>query len=119
MKLDFDIAGKKWVMRLLTKKQYRKKYGRDSVAITNIDKRRIDVSHRGVDKETFVHELVHAYLGEFCTHSADLDDENLEEIFAELMAKRGEEILKLADDLLFKSMPLDTSSGCTITFGAV
>lgn len=104
MTLEFDITGKKWTMRLLSKKQYRKKYGRDSVAITNIDKRRIDVSHKGVDKETFVHELVHAYLGEFCTHSADLDDENLEEIFAELMAKRGDEILKLADKLLSQSI---------------
>lgn len=98
-KIDFEIMGKKWVLRVLKKKKYHKKNGTDSMAITYTDKRRIDVGPDGHSKETVVHELVHAYLAEICTLSALLDDEQLEEIFAELMSKRGREMLDLADKL--------------------
>lgn len=97
--IDFQVLGKKWTLRPLDRKKYRRKYGNDSVAITNVNKRRIDLSPNGLDLETIVHELVHAFLGEICTHSANLDDESLEEIFAELLAKRGREILETGDYL--------------------
>lgn len=100
IKISFDIVGKQWKMLFLDKKKYRKKWGKDSVGITDFDRRKIYISPRGADKETVVHELVHSYLYEFCTRSCDLDDANLEEIFCELMAKRGEEILKKADLIL-------------------
>lgn len=99
-RIDFHILGKPWTLRLLKKKKYRKHNGTDSVAITEVNKRRIDLGPEGMDLETFVHELVHAYLGEMCTHSADFDSDALEEIYAELMAKRGRELLDLAERLL-------------------
>ncbi len=99
-KIEFNILGKTWKLRVLKRKKYHKTNGTDSVAITYVNKRRIDIGPGGVDLETVVHELVHAYLAEMCTHSADLDNENLEEIFAELMAKRGQELLDLAKNLL-------------------
>lgn len=103
-KVEFQVLGKDWVMRIMKKKKYRKVNGTDSCAITYINKRRIDIGPAGMDKETITHELVHAYLAELCVKSSDLDDDNLEEIFAELMSKRGREMLDLADVLFDKMM---------------
>lgn len=100
MIIKFKVIGKPWTLRVLTQKQYDKKKAREgSVAITYIHKRRIDLSLLGYDKESITHELVHSYLSEMCVHSAELDADAIEEFFAELMAKRGQEILDLAEDL--------------------
>jgi hypothetical protein len=96
----FKILGKSWVLRLMKRKRYAKKNGNDSVAITKTHKRRIDLGPNGRDLETLIHELVHAYLSEMCigtTYEITLND--MEEVFAELMAKRGRELLNLADSL--------------------
>lgn len=98
-RLFFQILSKDWTLRVLKKKKYKKKNGSDSVAVTYVNKRRVDIGPDGQDLETIVHELVHAYLAELCTHSADLTTDALEEIFAELMAKRGHELLTLASEL--------------------
>lgn len=88
-------------MRVLDDEQYNKKKMRaGSVAITYVHKRRIDLSPEGIDKESIIHELVHSYLSEICIYSADLTVDNLEEVFCELMAKRGQEILDLAETLV-------------------
>lgn len=100
-KLKFEVLGKKWTLKVLKPKKYVKKHGYDSVAITLGWKRKIFIRGKGIDKETLVHELVHAFLHELCfksTNSISADD--LEEIFAELMAKYGRELLDLADSLL-------------------
>lgn len=100
--IKFKILGKSWQLRLLTKDHYKNKHGWDSVAITLMYKSKIDLSPKGLNTETIIHELVHAYMYELCTYSADLDVDAKEEIFAELMAKRGYELLKLADKLMLE-----------------
>ena len=83
---------------MLPSKKYTKKHGYDSLAMTISYKRRIDFHAEGVDKETLVHELTHAWLYEMCYKSTNnIDVEDLEEIFAELMSKWGRELLDLAD----------------------
>lgn len=101
-KIKFRILGKIWIIKLLKTRKYKSKHGSDSIAITLGYKREIHLSPQGSDKETIIHELVHAYLTEMCTKSSDLDVDALEEIFAELMSKRGQELLSLADLLLQK-----------------
>lgn len=98
-RVKFTIIDKKWSITSLSKKSYEKKHGDDSRAITIIEDRKIDLSPIGCDKETIIHELVHAYWYEICAHSADLEDDQAEEIFAELMSKFGRELLDLADKL--------------------
>lgn len=98
-RFTFKVLSKNWTIRLLDKTRYAKKHGTDSLAITHVQKRRIDLSPKGRDLDTITHELVHAYLSELCVHSCDLDDENLEEIFAELLSRRGQEMLNLAKRL--------------------
>jgi len=91
--------GKNWRLRVLTKKKYIKKHDDASVAVTMVYKRRIDLSPLGRDLETILHELIHAYLAECCTHSSDLDVDALEEIYCELFSKRGKEIQALGEKL--------------------
>jgi hypothetical protein len=87
----------------MKRKKYVDKNGNDSVAITTFHKRRIDLSPYGRDLETIVHELVHAYLHELCLHSTnEMTADDVEEVFCELMAKRGRELLDLADSLYAK-----------------
>lgn len=98
--IEFKILDKDWKIRLLGRKKYVKKHGNKSLALAKGWKREIDVHPNGVSVQTLIHELVHAYLNEMCLLSADLTVENLEEIFAELMAKRGRELLDLSDELM-------------------
>lgn len=101
--IRFKIMGKSWLLRSLSHKQYHsKKYRRGSVAITRLHKRRIDLSPQGRDKETIVHELVHAYMTELCIHSMTPSPDDVEEFFCELMAKYGRKLLALADSLHLK-----------------
>lgn len=95
--IKFEIMGKKWQLHIYNTKKYKKRNGKGSVAITFINQRLIELSPFGTDRESITHELWHAYLGEICIHSADLEDDNFEEICAELFAKRGVEILLLSD----------------------
>lgn len=99
IKVSFEILGKRWTLRVLKRRKYARKNGKDSVALTYMARRRIDLSPFGTDYETIVHELVHCYLTELCASSADLDVEELEEVYAELMAKFGRQLLDLATDL--------------------
>lgn len=95
----FKILDKDWRLIVLKKTRYKKKHGEDSIAITDVHKRTISAGPSGKDYETIVHELVHAYLSELCTHSAEIDADALEEIFAEVMAKHGEALLLLGRNL--------------------
>jgi hypothetical protein len=85
----FEVLGKVWTLRLMKRKKYAKKNGKDSVAMTYRQKRRIDLSPFGKDLETITHEITHAYLTELCLDSANPDADALEEIFCEMMAKHG------------------------------
>jgi hypothetical protein len=106
---QFEILGKPWTLRLMKRGKYKTKIGSDSVALTTFYKRRIDLSPFGRDLETIIHELTHAYLHEMCQpdpHSVQIDE--LEETYCELMAKRGKELIALAEHLfeMIHSKPL-------------
>lgn len=100
--MKFRIIGKKWKLKVLSDKQYIKKNGPGSVGITHLTKRQIHLSSEGTDKETIIHELLHAYMAELCNYTADLEEDQLEEVFAEILSKRGYEMLCLAEDLFWK-----------------
>ncbi len=110
IEVAFKILNKPWTIRVLKRSKYKKKNGSDSVAVTKVHKRQIDLGPKGHDLETVCHELTHAYLSEMCTHSADLTIHDLEEVFAELMAKRGYELLGLAEQLI-EDLKRSSSSG--------
>jgi hypothetical protein len=97
--IKFEVMGKKWQLHAYAAKKYKKRNGKGSVAITDVNQRLIELSPFGTDRESITHELWHAYLGECCVNSADLDEENFEEVCAELFSKRGYEILLLSDKI--------------------
>lgn len=99
IKITFTIMGKNWELRLLKRKKHTKKNGADTLAVTKHWKRTIDLGPEGLDKETIVHELVHGFLAEMCIKTSDPTVEVMEEVFCELMSKRGRELLDLADAL--------------------
>jgi hypothetical protein len=97
--INFEILGKEWKLKVLKNRRYKKKNGEDSVGMTKGWKRQIDLPILGVELETIIHELVHAYLTEMCHDGTAPTVADLEEIYSELMAKRGQELLNLAADL--------------------
>lgn len=97
--IPFEVLGKKWTLRLMKRRKYDKKNGKDSLAMTYRLKRRIDLSPKGRDLETITHEIVHAYLTELCLDSVTLSPDELEEIFCELVAKHGMVLLGTAESL--------------------
>lgn len=98
--IPFKILGKDWKLLLVAKKRFKNKGCSDTIAYTSGDDRKIFLGSQGKGIETIRHELVHAFLAELCLGSTDLDNDNLEEIYADFMAKRGRELLDLADVLL-------------------
>jgi hypothetical protein len=100
LQLTFDVLGKPWTLRVLSEKYFKKKNGNESAAVTKVHKRRIELRPKFLDHETIVHELTHSYFYEMCLHSTnEVTADDMEEFFAELMAKRGRELLDLADRL--------------------
>lgn len=98
LQLEFFILAKPWTLRVLSEKYFKKKNGNSAAAVTKIHKRRIELRPKFLDRETIVHELVHCYLYEMCIHSTnEMSLADLEEFFAELMAKRGTELLDKAE----------------------
>lgn len=101
--IQFEILGRKWKISVCSEQEYSVEDAPDTVACTNIDTRCIKIlEQQNVIFTTIIHELVHAYLAELCIRSTDLDNDNLEEIFAELFANRGEEMIKTGKKLLKK-----------------
>jgi hypothetical protein len=106
--VNFMILEKEWELRVLKSKPYKKKKSRkNSLGVTLGWKRRIDIHLKALtyndtaSREVITHELVHAYLGEMCLESCtEITVYDIEEFYCELMAKRGREILDLADKLL-------------------
>jgi hypothetical protein len=99
VKIHFQVLGKDWKLNVLSKHKYFKRNGKNSLACTWSD-RVIDLSPRGVDIETIRHELVHAYQKEMCISSMDeISNADMEEWVAELMGRRGPELIALADEI--------------------
>jgi hypothetical protein len=93
---SFTIKGKPWTLHTHGTRGYVTKHGKDSCAITFIHKREIHLSPTGRELVDIVHELVHAYVGETCTASANLSADAMEEVCADIFSHHGEEILTLA-----------------------
>lgn len=106
IKIKFLIMGKSWTIRLLKKKQFKKKNG-NGIGVTKGWKRVIDLHPGGFDLETVNHELSHAFRAEMCVDSmTEPTPADVEEFYAELIAKRGRELLDLGDELHKQIMDL-------------
>ena len=100
-KMRFEVLGKPWTLRILSKKEFKKRHGSEgALAITDTIKKVVDLSPFGVDLETIDHELFHVLVHELClTSTIDIKFEDAEEIFAELHSKRARELHALGEKL--------------------
>lgn len=97
--IKIDVLTKKWGICIRSDKAFNKKFP-DCHAIALLEDRRIFVRKSSVNIETILHELVHAYQYELSFHELQLDDDQVEEWYAELFAKYGETMLKHAKSIV-------------------
>lgn len=98
MQYKFELLGKHvWTVHYLRKHEFVKRFGAETYGITECDDKAIYLTPSRLKMETVVHELIHAYLWELCAKTADLEDDQLEEVMAEMFSKYGKQILRRAD----------------------
>lgn len=98
--LKFKLLGKTWRIRLLSKKRFDKIHGVNEAFAATWSNRVMDLGPSGRDIETIRHELVHAYQKEMCMTSVEeMTNKDMEEWIAELVGRRGPELLQLADQI--------------------
>jgi hypothetical protein len=98
-KLEILVKGEEWTIYYeATQKAFKSKFkdSGEAAAITNIVTRYIYFQPGYTDLPTIIHELVHAYYSTLCLHSASIEADQMEEIFCEMFAHNGKEILKQA-----------------------
>lgn len=94
-----SVLAKTWKVIVRSDKLH-ERYFPDTHAIAVLDDRKIHVRKSSVNAETLIHELVHAYQYELSFYELQLDDDQVEEWFAELIAKYGEIIFSNAEELV-------------------
>ncbi len=91
--------GKRWKISCFNDKTYLKKIGDGTHAVAILEDRHIYIKRSSLNKETIIHELVHAYFHEMSYVELSLDDDQVEEMICELISKNGANILKDASKI--------------------
>jgi hypothetical protein len=97
--MTIKVINKKWKIVVRTDRIHHSRYG-ECHGIAIAEDRRIHIRRSSLNEETIIHELVHAYQFELSFHELQLDDDQVEEWFAELFAKYGRQIIKDTERLL-------------------
>lgn len=94
------ILTRTWSVYFMTKKQYHKKYGPGTLAMTETDDREIYFRRDKFASETIRHELFHAYLQEYSTHTLDLTCDQMEELCCDVASKHAEDLISKSKELI-------------------
>ena len=97
--MKIKVLNKFWKIIVRTDKSHDAKF-KECHAIAILDDRKIHVRRSSLNKETIIHELIHAYQHELSFYELELDDGQVDEWFAELFAKYGKMILDDAERLI-------------------
>lgn len=96
-----DILGRPWKISVLSSEQFTRRFDTDGIAAYTLpDSKEIVFSADSIDMRVVRHELVHAHYDGLCVASANLMDDQIEEIFCDLFATMGDSILKLSVKVL-------------------
>lgn len=95
------VLGKTWLVIVRSEKWLQKKYP-DCHAIALLNDRKIIVRRTSLNVPTIAHEITHAWLAEMSYYELELDDDQVEEFFCELVGKYSEQIIKDAKELVQK-----------------
>jgi hypothetical protein len=108
------INGKKWKYRLLPIDKYVEKHGDDSKAVTQTTKHTIDFNVENFDIIVVRHELFHVYCNDLYLHSATIDQDSMEEIFAELISHNWEKMDAQAKQMFDKMTKVKTEANTVV-----
>jgi len=103
--IKIQVKGAEWTVNYLSKIKYHKKHGFDSQAITLPDVKVIDLSHEFMSTINIQHELLHAFVCESNTESANLDANQMEELCASIVGEYAVEIVRLTYYILNSFLP--------------
>ena len=84
----------------MTDKAYEKRYGTDSVGITDSDNYTVAIKKSHLGLPVLRHELGHTFYNSCCITSANLSADDVEEIFCEILAHHITDIERLANECL-------------------
>jgi len=99
MSFTIKILEQPWKIEFLTPRKYARKWGNDSAGITDTSKKTIDFIEDFTDLETIRHELAHAYAVQMSAVELQLDDDQVEELFCEMIGKYALTIVQQAEHI--------------------
>lgn len=83
--IKINIKGSEWTIQILADSTYRKRFGRDSMALTDLDTKRIFFNKNLISPGVIRHELLHAIVAEVHLESASITPDQIEEICASIV----------------------------------
>lgn len=101
-----QICNEKWNVRLLSTKEFRERYGKGTMGITEYShrakppQRDITFQPNHKDKDTIMHEVLHAYLSYRDTSSMSYGQ--IEEAMCEFLPKNHHYIKRVVDNIIKK-----------------
>lgn len=93
------VVNKYWKIIVRTDKTHNARFP-DCHGITDDTTKRIHIRRSSLNKATVLHELVHAHQYELSFDELQLDEDQVEEWFAELFGKYGETMIEDAKSIL-------------------
>lgn len=97
--IKIKIMGRIWKVDVLEGDAFHKKFEGDEAGVTIPSRQEIFLNEDDLSLSLVVHELGHAYLDCCCVHAAELDKNQHEEVFCELLATYGEILFKQAREI--------------------
>lgn len=85
--IHIKIRDVQWTAVVYTPKTYIKKFGADSRAICEFEKKKMSFRKDKLDFQTVIHEIVHALVDTSHTHSAELNNDQFEEVICDLVGE--------------------------------
>lgn len=90
---SLEIKGLTWKLSVQRDEEYIKHHGGDSEGITVGSQRHIYIKESALYLEVVLHELGHAYFQSCLTYTANLNEEDIEEVFCEIIANHGSQMV--------------------------
>jgi hypothetical protein len=106
--MKFTLNGEAWNIKVVSPQKFQSEFGCQDMshigAVTMCDEQLILINgEENLTFETVLHEIVHAFYSTLCLKSANLDPSQVQEVFAEIIARRGD-LLKGLSKQLFKAL---------------
>ncbi len=97
---SITINGDRWRYRVLPTASFEKKHGSDCAAVTSNERKTMEFDEEHLSRKTIIHELFHAHCRYLYLGSSSIAWEEFEEIVAEMLEERLDQISDQATRML-------------------